>query len=82
LEPPSTRACVEILDDLKLKGHIMVVVSEDDLNVEKSFRNIPNVETYLTSELNTYDILRFDRLLFLKGALDVLQGEGGNEVSA
>ncbi|MBU4194077.1 MAG: 50S ribosomal protein L4, partial [Actinobacteria bacterium] len=47
LEPPSTRACVEILDDLKLKGHIMVVVSEDDLNVEKSFRNIPNVETYL-----------------------------------
>ena len=82
LEPPSTRACVEILDDLKLKGHIMVVVSEDDLNVEKSFRNIPNVETYLPSELNTYDILRFDRLLFLKGALDVLQGEGGNEVSA
>ncbi|MBU4301152.1 MAG: 50S ribosomal protein L4 [Actinobacteria bacterium] len=82
LEPPSTRACVEILDDLKLKGHIMVVVSEDDLNVEKSFRNIPNVETYLPSELNTYDILRFDRLLFLKGALDVLQGDGGNEVSA
>jgi len=81
LEPPSTRACVEILDNLKLEGSIMVVVQEDDLNVKKSFRNIAGVETYLPSEINTYDILRFDKLLFLKGALDVLQGGGGNEVS-
>lgn len=81
LEPPSTRACVEILENLKLEGNIMVVVTEDDLNVQKSFRNIAGVETYFPSEVNTYDILRFDKLLFFKGALDVLQGGGGNEVS-
>ncbi len=82
IEPPSTRACVEILDNLKLEGNIMVVVLEDDLNLEKSFRNIAGVETYRPFEINTYDILRFDKLLFLKGALDILQGDGGNEASA
>ena len=60
----------------------MIVVSEDDVNVEKSFRNLARVETFLASEMNTYDILRFDRLLFLKGALDTLQGEGADEGSS
>lgn len=82
LEPPSTKACVEILDNLKLDGQVMVVLRGDDLNLEKSFRNISNVECYLPGELNTYDILRFDRLLFVKGALDVLQGGGDDEVSS
>jgi large subunit ribosomal protein L4 len=82
LETPSTRMAVEILGKLEVPGKIMFVVGDDDLNVEKSFRNLVNVETFLPEELNTYDILRFDSLLFLKGALDTLQGEGGDEGSA
>lgn len=82
LDVPSTRAGVGILGKLELPGKIMIVVGEDDLNVEKSFRNLSNVETYLPDEINTYDILRFDSLLFLKGALDTLQGEGRDEGSA
>jgi len=57
-------------------------VGEDDLNVEKSFRNLTHVETFLPNEVNTYDILRFDSLLFLKGALEKMQGDGGDEGSA
>lgn len=82
LEKPSTRTCKEILDRLDLDGLIMVVISEDDLNLEKSFRNLAGVETYLPSELNTYDLLRFDRLLFLKGALQTLQGDGDDAGSS
>ncbi len=79
LDVPSTRTGLEILGRLELGGRVMLVVAEDDLNVEKSFRNLANVETFLASELNTYDLLRFDNVLFLKGALDQLQGEGGDE---
>ncbi|PKQ28111.1 MAG: 50S ribosomal protein L4 [Candidatus Anoxymicrobium japonicum] len=75
LSTPSTSVAVEILGKLDMHGKIMVVVGEDDLNVEKSFRNLAHVETFLSSEVNTYDILRFDSLLLLKGALDKLQGE-------
>jgi large subunit ribosomal protein L4 len=82
LETPSTKTAVEILGKLEVPGNIMLVVGDDDLNVEKSFRNLGNVETFLPGELNTYDILRFDSLLFLKGALETLQGEGGDEGSA
>lgn len=79
LDVPSTRTCAEMLGKMGVEGVTMVVVSDDDVNVEKSFRNIAGVETFFPRELNTYDILRFDNLLFLKGALDSLQGGGGNE---
>lgn len=79
LENPSTKTAAEILSNLQVEGMVMLVVNEDDLNVEKSFRNLVNVETFLSSELNTYDILRFDNLLFLRGALGTLQGEGSDE---
>jgi large subunit ribosomal protein L4 len=82
LEAPSTKAVSEIIDRLDLDGSVMVVVAADDLNVEKSFRNIAGVETFLPGELNTYDVLRFDNLLFLKGALDALQGNGEDEGSS
>lgn len=82
LDTPSTKAGKSILEKLEVTGRIMIVVGEDDLNVEKSFRNLAQVETFLPGEINTYDILRFDSLLFLKGALDTLQGEGGDEGSA
>lgn len=80
LDTPSTRTGAEILGRLELDGRVMIVVADDDLNVEKSFRNLSNVETFLHNELNTYDLLRFDNLLFLKGALERLQGDGGDEV--
>src|SRR5450759_3414757 len=82
LDVPSTRTGVDILDKLDVPGKVMIIVGEDDVNVEKSFRNLTRVETFLPSEMNTYDILRFDSLLFLKGALDTLQGEGADEGSA
>lgn len=82
LDKPSTKVGKGILDKLDIPGKIMIVVGEDDLNVEKSFRNLVNVETYLPEEMNTYDILRFDSLLFLEGALRTFQGEGRDEGSA
>ena len=82
LDVPSTRTGLDILEKLDVPGKVMIVVGEDDVNVEKSFRNLSRVETFLSSEMNTYDILRFDRLLVLRGALDTLQGEGADERSS
>lgn len=77
----STRAGKEVLDSLKLEGSCMVVLDVDDENVEKSIRNLPEVEVYLPEELNTYDILRFDNLVFFQGALQRFQGGDGDEKS-
>lgn len=82
LDEPSSRTVNGIIDKLGVGGSVMVVVAVDDLNVEKSFRNISGVETFLPGEINTYDLLRFDNLVFLKGALDTLQGNGEDEESS
>ena len=82
LDAPSAKTGADILGRLELDGRIMVVVTDDDINVEKSFRNLANVETFFLNELNTYDLLRFESLVFLRGALGQLQGGGGDEVSA
>lgn len=82
LDVPSTKTCAEILDKLEVALPVMLVVARDDENVEKSFRNMARVETFVPAELNTYDILRFESLLFLKGALDQFQGEVGDEGSS
>lgn len=82
LDKPSTKTVKKILESLQLTGRVMVVLGEDDENVEKSFRNLKDVETFIPAELNTYDILRFDQLLFLSGALRVLQGDGEREGSS
>ena len=82
LDFPSTKTGAGILGKLALEGPVMLVVAPDDVNVEKSFRNIPSVEIFVPEELNTYDLLRFDNLLFLKGALERLQGDGGDEGSS
>ena len=47
-------------------GKILVVLDRDQDNVEKSFRNLPDVHTILTSELNAYDVLCCDWIVFTR----------------
>lgn len=82
MDKPSTKQCAGILEKLKLEGTVMVVVSEENENIEKSFRNLRKVEAYRVKELNTYDLLRFDSVVFIKSALEKLMGNGGNEGSS
>jgi large subunit ribosomal protein L4 len=82
LDAPSARTGSDILGRLEVDGRVMIVVADDDTNVEKSFRNLAGVETFFPNELNTYDLLRFNSLVFLRGALEQLQGDSGDEVSA
>jgi large subunit ribosomal protein L4 len=82
LDTPSTKVAARVLGRLGLEGTVILVVNPEDVNVEKSFRNIPGLEVFYPFELNTYDILRFDNILFFKRALEKLQGGGASEESA
>lgn len=44
-------------------------MDEKDINVIKSARNIPNVETTLVNTLNVYDILKYDSFVITKEAV-------------
>jgi large subunit ribosomal protein L4 len=69
-EKPSTKAAKAALAALNLTDErVLLVISRDDEDVFKSFRNLPEVQVMLAGELNTYDVLVNDWVVFTKATL-------------
>jgi large subunit ribosomal protein L4 len=69
LEEIKTSKFVEILDKLNIRTSALVVLTDPDLTVEKSSRNIPDIKTALVNTINTYDIMKHDKFVITLGAL-------------
>jgi large subunit ribosomal protein L4 len=63
-EIPSTKDAKDALSALGLDGKVLVVLSRQDEEAYKSFRNLPDVQLLLDAELNAYDILCNDWIVF------------------
>jgi large subunit ribosomal protein L4 len=74
-DEPKTGEAVKLLKVLELQGKILVVLAEpsDSGAVEKSFRNLRSVKVVYAGSLGVYDLLRADRVLFSKAALEALE---------
>lgn len=74
-DAPKTSAAVKVINDLGLadEGRILLVLDEADANAALSFRNIPNVHVLPTGELNAYDVLVSDTVVFTQAALPVAE---------
>ncbi|QSQ08968.1 50S ribosomal protein L4 [Koleobacter methoxysyntrophicus] len=70
LEMPKTKEMVNILNNLKIDKKALIVTLDKDDNVEKSTRNIPGVKATMVGNLNVYDILKHDKLVLTKEALE------------
>ena len=65
-QAPSTKFAVSTLANLEINGLILLVLGEGDENTYLSFRNLPNVHVMPVEELNTFDVLRSDYVVFTK----------------
>ena len=63
-EVPKTKEALLALENLSLDGKVMMVVSGNDNTAIRSFRNLPSVQIVEAEELNAYDILCSDWLVF------------------
>jgi large subunit ribosomal protein L4 len=63
METPGTRDMLSVLDNLEVESSALILLSERDVNVEKSARNIPDVKTLRASCLNVIDVLSYDVLI-------------------
>lgn len=68
-DAPSTKAAVTALADLGVDGRVLVVLDAGDEIAWKSFRNLGGVHTLLASELNAYDVLVCDWVVFTEATL-------------
>ena len=68
-ELPKTKTAVAALDALDVEGRVLIVVNQNDLNTWKSFANLDRVHVISPGELNAYDVLVNDWVVFAKSTL-------------
>ena len=79
LGSPKTKDIVGILSALELKGSALIVAQSADKNLALASRNLPNVALATSDSLNTYDVLRPDKLVFTRGAFEQVEARLNKE---
>jgi large subunit ribosomal protein L4 len=70
IDEPKTKDALAALETLEVNGKVLLVLSEDDEAVWKSFRNLgDSVHCLYTRELNAYDVLVSDYVVFTQATL-------------
>jgi large subunit ribosomal protein L4 len=73
LSSPKTKEFTGVLAALELKGTALFVAQATDKNLTLASRNVPNVALATSQTLNTYDVLRPDKLVFTRGAFEQVE---------
>jgi large subunit ribosomal protein L4 len=68
-ETPKTKDALAALAALGAEGRVLVVLRPEDTNAWLSFRNLPEVHVLAAGELNTFDVLVSDVVVFSKETL-------------
>ncbi|MCY7400154.1 MAG: 50S ribosomal protein L4 [Nocardioides sp.] len=79
---PSTKAALTSLVSLTERGRFLVVLERSDSITWLSLRNAQQVHIVAVDQLNTYDVLASDDVVFTQGAYDVFVGGAPAEKSA
>ncbi len=80
-EAPKTKDAKAALSALGIDGKALVVVNIDDTNTIRSFLNLPEVQLIESNELNAYDILCNDYVVFTQATLPGTSVAGNDAVT-
>jgi large subunit ribosomal protein L4 len=73
---PSTKTAVAALAHVSQARNVLVVLDRDDVSSAKSLRNVADVHVITCDQLNAYDILCSDDVVFTSSALQALISRG------
>jgi len=73
LDSPKTKDFISALTKLEANGKTLVVSAGQDKNLFLASRNVGTVELTTSNEVNTYQVLKYDKLVFTKGAFEKVQ---------
>jgi large subunit ribosomal protein L4 len=73
LSEPKTKALVERFGKLGLGNALIIGGAEIETNFQRAARNIPNIDVLPVQGINVYDILRREKLVLTKSAVDALE---------
>ncbi|MGO8696990.1 MAG: 50S ribosomal protein L4 [Limisphaerales bacterium] len=73
LATPKTKDFLAVLASLQVQGSALIVAHTGDQNLRLASRNVPDVELTTGEALNTYQVLRRDKLVFTRGAFEQVE---------
>jgi 50S ribosomal protein L4, bacterial/organelle len=68
-----TKQMINALSNLKVETSALVVLGEKNDNVALAARNIPGVKTAYVNTINVFDILKFDKFIITKEAVEKVE---------
>lgn len=68
-DSPKTKDMANFLTKINANKKALIVMDEKNMNVIKSAKNIPNIQTALVNTINVYDILKYDSFIITKEAV-------------
>ena len=71
---PKTKSALALLDEMGLEGKTLFVLSPSDRVAERSVRNLPEVNVLTVGQLNTYDVLWADVVVFTNDTVGMVGG--------
>ncbi len=81
-EEPKTRQAAALLAAMGVEGKVLVVLGPGDGIAERSFRNLPLVNILVPGQLNPYDVLWADAVVFTRETVGVAGRRATYEVAA
>ncbi|WP_394280822.1 50S ribosomal protein L4 [Corynebacterium sp.] len=76
-QKPSTKEARAFIERLTDRKNVLLVVGREDVNSRRSANNLPNVHILEPAQLNTYDVLKSDDVVFSVEALHTLSQRSG-----
>jgi large subunit ribosomal protein L4 len=76
---PSTKTVSAFLDSIAPSKNVLVVLQREDQLSQKSVRNLKTVHVIAWDQLNAYDVLVSDDIVFTQGALEAFTGASKKE---
>lgn len=73
-EAPKTKSFLAIVDNLELRDEkVLLVLTEQNKNIYLSSRNLEGVKVLTVNELNTYDLLNTNKVVFVESSVKELE---------
>jgi len=67
---PSTKIAAKLVSQTAPGVNVLVVIGREDVNGQKSVRNLPGIHAVHPDQLNVYDVLNSDDIIFTADALE------------
>ncbi len=72
-ERPHTKSAISVIEALAITGKVLVVIDETAEHAALSFRNLPGITVQQPGQLNAYDVMVADAIVFTDATLPVAE---------